>query len=368
MDNNELLVKVINEYFDYSKIKKITELKGGHINSTYLIEMEETSYILQRINHHVFKSPYGMMHNIMEVTEYIRNKLAYNGLDPDRHTLKVQKTIYDQILCIRDDSYWRCMKYIGDSFAYDKVESADMIYEIGCAVGNFQNLLKGFHTRILDEIIPHFHDTEDRYKNLCTTISLDEHDRVKDCKDLIKYIKSKSKKFSLITDAIRDKKIPRRVVHNDTKPSNVLIDNKTKKQLCMIDLDTVMRGSVLFDYGDALRIGASNCAEDERDVSKIDINFDYFKAFNKGFLENSVEYLTEEEIEMLVDGYFLITIECGIRFLTDYIDGDRYFKISYPDQNLVRARCQITLAKKIEKNYDKLKEMINEILTEIRNK
>lgn len=366
MTENELLSKVIAEYFDATKIKEIIELKGGHINSTYLIKMEETEYILQKINHHVFPSPYGMMHNIMEVTDYIRKKLVYNGLDPDRHTLNIQKTTYGQILCIRDDTYWRCMRYIGDAIAYDKAESADIMYEIGCAVGNFQNLLDGFHTRILDEIIPHFHDTLNRYKNLCTVLKFDEHDRAKDCADLIKYVHKNRKQYDLITDAIRTKKIPRRVAHNDTKPSNILIDEKTKKQLCLIDLDTVMRGSVLFDFGDALRIGASTCAEDERDLTKVGVNFEYFRAFVKGFLEYSISYLKQEEIDMLVDGFYLITLECGMRFLTDYIDGDTYFKISYPDHNLVRAKCQITFAKEIDKHRAELRQIIDETLEELR--
>ena len=359
------LNKVLKEFLNPERVVDVEELKGGHINRTYLITMPEAKYILQKINHHVFTSPYGMMHNISEITEYIRYKLIFEGLDPDRHILYTVKTIYGQLLCIRDDSYWRCMKYIDNATAYNTIESKELMYEIGSAVGNFQFLLEGFHTRILDDTIKHFHDTPYRYNTFNDVVNLDKVHRVKNCQEEINFIRENSENFGVVVRAIDDKIIPRRVTHNDTKSSNILIDNDTHKALCLIDLDTVMRGSLVYDYGDALRIGCSTAEEDEKDLTKVSINFEYFEAFNRGFLKEVINIITPEEVKLLYDGFFLMTIECGLRFLTDYLDGDRYFRIYYREHNLVRARNQIAMTKEIMKNKEKLTQIIKDCLRDL---
>lgn len=368
MVNRELyadILLVAKEYLNVEKIVEIKELKGGHINSTYLIIMPEAQYILQQINTDVFISPYGMMHNIREITEHIRKKVIYEGKDPNRSVLNIVKTIYNQVLCIRDNKYWRCMQYIGDSTAYDHVTSPEMFYEIGKAIGDFQHLLIGFHTRVLDETIAHFHDTPFRYKKFLDCIKVDRVGRVNEVKTEINFIKKRSAAYSTIVQWIENKEIPRRVTHNDTKPSNVLIDDKTGKALCLIDLDTVMKGSLLYDYGDALRIGASTAAEDETDLSKVSINLDLFEKFTRGFLESLKGIITEKEVSGLYDGFFIITCEIAMRFLHDYIDGDNYFKVSYPTHNLVRAQNQIKIVKEIERNKDEIHRIIKSILKDL---
>ena len=359
------ILKVAKEFVNIEKIVDIKELKGGHINSTYLIVMPEAQYILQQINTDVFISPFGMMHNIREITEHIRKKVIFDGKDPNRSVLNIVKTIYDQVLCIRDDKYWRCMQYIGDATAYDYVTSPEMFYEIGKAIGDFQHLLIGFHTRVLDETIAHFHDTPYRYKKFLDCIKVDRIGRVEEVKTEINFIKKRSASYDTIVNWLENKEIPRRVTHNDTKPSNVLIDDKTGKALCLIDLDTVMKGSLLYDYGDALRIGASTAAEDEQDLSKVSIDLKLFEMFTRGFLKQLKGIITEKEVSGLYDGFFIITSEIAMRFLHDYIDGDNYFRIAYPTHNLVRARNQIKMVKEIEKNKDEIHNIIKTILIDL---
>lgn len=359
------LLRVCKEFVDTDRIVSIEVLKGGHINESYLLKMPETEYTLQKINSHVFRSPYGMMHNIEEVTNYIRKKIIYNGLNPNRGVLNIIKTRYDQTLAIVDDEYWRCTQYINRALSYERLEDPDMFYEMGRIVGDFQHLLDGFHTRILEDTIPHFHDTAYRYNHFLQVVKLDSCDRAKDVKEEIEFFKKYKNKYSHITDLIIEKQIPRRVTHNDTKPSNVLFDEVSKKAICLIDLDTVMKGSILFDYGDALRGGATTANEDEKDLSKVHVNLDMVKAFTKGMLQEMKDIITPVEVSNLTFGFLLITIEVAMRFLDDYLDGDKYFKIDYPTHNLVRARNQIRLFQEIENNIDQINKLINDLLDEL---
>ena len=357
--------KVAKEFLNVDKIKDITELKGGHINSTYLIKMPEAQYILQQINNDVFVSPFGMMHNIQQITDHIRKKVIYDGKNPNRCVLNIVKTTYDQVLCVRDSEYWRCLQYIDNSTAYEHIESPAMFEEMGRVVGEFQDLLEGFHTRILDETIPHFHDTPYRFKHFLNTVKIDSCNRAADVKEEIDFIKSNRQIYPTIVKWIDAKIIPRRVTHNDTKPSNVLIDDTTGKALCLIDLDTVMRGSLLYDYGDALRIGCSTAPEDEQDLSKVDINLEMFESFTRGFLKAIKSTITPNEVKGLFLGFKIITCEIAMRFLDDYLDGDNYFKIAYENHNLVRARCQIQMVKAIDAKEKEIHAIINKILLEL---
>lgn len=359
------LLHVCKEFVETDNIVDISVLKGGHINESYLLTMPEAQYTLQKINTHVFRSPYGMMHNIEEVTNFIKKKIIYCGLNPSRGILNIIKTRYDQTLAIIDDEYWRCTQFIDKAKAYERLNEPEMFYEMGRIVGDFQNLLDGFHTRILEDTIPHFHDTLYRYNHFLQTLKLDPLNRAKDVKEEIQKIHKYKGCYNYINKLIEDKEIPRRVTHNDTKPSNVLFDNNTKKAICLIDLDTVMKGSILFDYGDALRGGATTANEDETDLSKVTVDLRMVEAFTKGMLSNMISIITAKEVKNLFFGFALITLEVGMRFLDDYIDGDNYFKISYPTHNLDRARNQFKLFDEIIAHRKDINDIINKVIVEL---
>lgn len=376
--SNEELYNICKEFFNPDNIVEIKELTGGHINETYEIDFKDCRYVLQKLNSHVFQSPIGVMNNTRLITDHIRKKIVYNGKDPRRAVINIVKTKYDQDVALVGDEYWRCVEFIEGSVGYSKVESPAVFYQMGRAVGDFQNMLSDFHSRLIDDPIKHFHDTQYRYANFLNVIKLNPNKRNKECEKEIDFIKRRSTDFGIITDKINNKSIPRRVTHNDTKSSNIMLDEKTGEFLCMIDLDTVMRGSLVFDYGDALRFGASIALEDEVDLSKVKIDLQLIKAFTKGFLQElkspymktddaRIKRITKEEIALLYDGYRIITIELAMRFLIDYLEGDHYFNCdpSRPKHNLERARNQIKVVKEIEANEKNIKNIINECLNDL---
>ncbi|MBE6140847.1 MAG: aminoglycoside phosphotransferase family protein [Firmicutes bacterium] len=357
--------KVAAEFVNINNIVNIYELKSGHINGTYMIEMSEAKYILQTINTYVFNSPFAIMHNICEVTEHIRKKIIYEGKNPNRCVLNIIKTRYNQSLVMRNNKYWRCMQYIENAKTYDVITNKDMFYEVGRAVGNFQNLLSDFHTRILDDTIKNFHDTPIRFEHFLEVVKKDELGRCAKCEKEIEFICAREKHFDYITSRINSHVLKRRVTHNDTKLSNVMIDDVTGKALCLIDLDTVMKGSLLYDYGDALRLGASTAAEDEADLSKVNISLELFESFTEGFLQEVKNNIEVEEVKGLYNGWHLMTLEVAMRFLDDYLDGDKYFKVDYPTHNLIRALNQMKLVEEIEKNEKRIKNTIKKILRDL---
>lgn len=363
--SKEYLYMICAEYFDINKIIDIKELTTGNINETYVVIFEKCKYILQLLNSHVYYSPIGVMNNTRLIVDHIRKKCIYNGQNPHRSVLSFIKTIHNQDLAIIDNEYWRCSEYIENAYSLETVSTSEEFYQIGRGIGNFQNLLSDFYTNLLDDTIKNFHNTAFRYEKFKETIELDKCDRVKMCSNEILFIKERSKKFSIITDKIKMGVIPSRVTHNDTKASNVMLDKKTKEYLCLIDLDTVMKGSLLFDYGDALRYGASKVSEDEENLELVDIDMNLFESFTKGFLEELKNSITKEEIKLLYEGIWMITIELGMRFLHDFLDGDRYFRITKPAHNLIRAKNQLQLIKKIEEKELIIKNKINDILREL---
>ena len=375
--SKEYLMRVCKEFFNVDKIIEIRELGGGHINETYEVIFKDYRYVLQQLNSAVFFSPLGVMNNIRLVTDHIKKKVVYEGKNPKRAVLTLIKTRFDQDIAIVDNEYWRCVEYIDGGVGYDLVPDAKTFYEVGRAVGNFQNLLSDFHTRLIDDPIKNFHDTPKRYENFLRVIKVDEFDRVSECEEEINYIKQRESSLNVITSKLEDKSIPRRVTHNDTKSSNVMIDEKTGEYLCLIDFDTVMKGSLVYDYGDALRFGASTALEDETDLNKVGVNFEYFKSFTEGFLLEMKPDITsgkvyekpisKEEINLLYEGYYIITLELAMRFLEDYLMGDKYFRIKEgrPKHNLERARNQLKLVNEIEKNEKKLKDIINSCLIKL---
>lgn len=354
--------RILEQFFDVNRIVSIEEYGDGHINRTFLVCSKYCRFIIQKINSFVFQDPIAIVRNIELVTEFIRNKLIYRGYNPENAVLTGIYTTQGKKVALIDGEYWRGYMFIEGALAHSVCEDANMFREVGKAVGDFQFLLEGFNPNLLKESIPHFHDTPYRYKHFIKVCQDDIMGRLNQVKEEVDFINSHRNVMNIITNLLDENKIPLRVTHNDTKLSNVMIHEKTKKALCLIDLDTVMKGSLLYDYGDALRCGASLAIEDEKDLNKVKISKDFFRAFSDGFLKKVKPIITDTEIKNLVNGFLIMTLEVGMRFLDDYLDGDKYFKIDYEDHNLVRARNQIKLVKEIELHRSEINEVLNEVL------
>lgn len=337
---------------------------NGHINDTYTTQGAKR-YILQRINTKIFKEPYKLMENIVAVCEHVKAKVIEEGGDPEREALTVIKTISGK-LChtTAEGDVFRVYNFIEDSVSYDVPENAEQLYHVGKAFGKFQRQLADFPAETLIETIPNFHNTVQRVKNLEVAIEKNLAGRLDSVKEEIEFALEYSRYANLILDEIDKGTIPLRVTHNDTKINNVLLDDKTGEGVCVIDLDTVMPGSMLNDFGDALRTGAATAAEDEEDLSKMSFNLDCFYFFAKGFLEETASTLTEKEIEYLPESALILTYECGIRFLEDYLNGDTYFKVHKDNHNLYRTRTQFKLVKDIESKLPEMREIVKKLLTE----
>lgn len=328
---------------------KVIEPYGdGHINDTY-IAYANKRYILQKINSNIFLSPEDVMENIKLVTEHVRNKLIERNGDVARGTLKVIPTLDGKSFYKTENGeYFRMYEFIENALSYSKTDSPDIFYSAGKGFGEFFDLLSDFDATQLKETIKNFHYTPARYEALCEAIENDKCGRAKTATPEIEFALAHKDMASVITDLIESGDIPLRVTHNDTKLNNIMLDNDTKEPVCVIDLDTVMPGSILYDFGDSIRFGASSAEEDEHDLNKVYCDMDLFEAFTRGFLENTRKFLTQKEIELLVFSARLLTYECGIRFLADYLNGDTYFKTHYTGQNLFRARTQFKLISDME--------------------
>lgn len=352
-------------YYSLAEIVKNFELDvklaaygNGHINDTYVAD-SEPKYILQRINHSVFKNPGEVMSNILGITEFLRQKIEAAGGDPDRETLTVIRTKDgSSFYKTEDGNYFRMYKYIENSIGYEMVESSEQFYEAAKTFGRFQKMLADYPTEKLYETIPFFHDTIKRFADFQKAVEDDVAGRKALVQREIDFVLSHKSDASVVVDAIADGRVPVRVTHNDTKLNNVLLDVNTGKGVCVIDLDTVMPGSLLYDFGDALRFGASTGAEDEIDLDKISFDLELFEAFTKGFLEEVGDSLTPTEIELLPFSAKLLTYECGMRFLGDYLNGDIYFKINREHHNLDRARTQFKLVADIETKLEDMKKIV----------
>lgn len=335
---------------------------NGHINDTYIAN-SEPKYILQRINSAIFKKPEEVMSNIVEVTEFLRKKIIAAGGDPDRETLTVIKTIDGKSYYKTDSGdYFRMYRYIERSVGYEMVENPEQFYQAARAFGKFQNMLADYPAEKLFDTIPRFHDTEKRFADFKEAVANDIAGRKALVKEEIDFVLSREADASVVLNGIRSGEIPLRVTHNDTKLNNVLLDSKTGVGVCVIDLDTVMPGSLLYDYGDALRFGASSGAEDEIYLEKIYFDLELFEAFTKGFIEEVGTSLTPAEIELLPFSAKLLTYECGMRFLGDYLNGDTYFKIHREHHNLDRARTQFKLVADIESKMEEMKRIVKKYI------
>lgn len=332
----------------------------GHINETFLVETTKKTYILQRVNNTVFKKPQQVIDNIEAVTEFLREIIIKNGGNPDRETLTLIPT-KDGNKCYIDEegNLFRAYLNVDKTCCYQTVENPDVFYRVAKTFGRFQKLLADFPAEKLYETIPNFHNTVDRYRIFKETLAADKMGRAKEVQAEINFVLEREKDAALVLDAINSGEIPLRVTHNDTKLNNVLVDEKTGDGLCVIDLDTVMPGSMLYDFGDSIRFGASTAAEDETDLSKVSMDLNLFEAYTKGYIEELKDSFTKKELELLAFSAKLMTLECGTRFLTDYLDGDNYFKIHRENHNLDRARTQFTLVKDMEEKMDKMNEIVN---------
>lgn len=338
----------------------------GHINETYAVYMpteagEEFAYILQRVNNNVFKDPAGVMENIFGVTEYLRNVIREEGGDPDRETLSCIKT-KDGCTYFEDSEGqpWRCYNYIPNSVCYQLVEEPEQFYQSGSSFGHFLKQLGDYPASSLKETIPDFHNTVKRFANFQRAVKRDIKNRAVTCRSEIKFALERETDCGVLVRQQEEGKLPLRVTHNDTKLNNILFDADTGKGLCIIDLDTIMPGLAANDFGDSIRFGAATAEEDERNLDLMHFDISLYELYVKGYLEATEGVLTPEEIESLPWGARLMTLECGMRFLTDYLEGDTYFKTAYPEHNLVRARTQFRLVDEMEQQFEKMQEIVRQ--------
>ena len=339
----------------------------GHINDTYLARYttgsgKEIRYILQRVHVSIFKDPEGLMSNIRKVTSFLAEKIKESGGDPLRETMTLIP-LKDGRLYMPEEGgdYWRAYLFIENATCFEKVEKPEDFYQSAYAFGRFQNLLSDFDATTLTETIENFHNTPVRFERFCTVVLEDPLGRAIDVKDEIAFVMNRESDMHVCTDMQRSGELPLRVTHNDTKLNNVMIDDATGKGLCVIDLDTVMPGLSINDFGDSIRFGANTAVEDETDLSKVSLSIPLFETYTKGFLEGCGGKLTEQELKMLPMGAKMMTLECGLRFLADYIEGDVYFKTDHPGHNLERARCQFALVEDMERKMDRMGEIIREL-------
>ena len=342
-------------------------LTNGHINTTYKVYFvrrgEVKDYILQRINVYVFKNPEAVMENIVKVTEYIREKIKATGVSAKRYVLHYQPTENGKYYFVDEkDGFWRCARFIDDSVTFNITDNPTVIEEAGKAFGEFQMYLADFPVQDLNIVIPHFHNTVLRYETFENSVQRNDTGRADGVKVEIQKYLSLKEIATKMYKMQRAGELPLKVTHNDTKCNNVLFDKTTFGHLSVIDLDTVMPGLVGFDFGDAIRFTANTCDEDEKDVSIVKLDMDKFEAFTRGFLSAVGQTLSENEKNTLALGAVTMTVECGMRFLTDYLDGDKYFKISREEQNLDRARCQLALAEDMMTRLDEMNEVVDKYL------
>ena len=334
----------------------------GHINDTFVVWREDRSkrFILQRINTDTFTDPVGLMENVCGVTRHLRAKILAAGGDPARETLNVIPTLSGAAFHLdAEGGAWRAYDFVEDTICLQQVGSEADFRTVAETLGKFQNQLADYPASTLHETIARFHDTPNRYANFEKALSADALGRAKDIAPEVAFIHAREKDCHALLDLLAAGEIPLRVTHNDTKINNVLIDAATGKGICVIDLDTVMPGLSAYDFGDSIRTGANDCAEDEPDQSKVHFDLHLYEVFAKGYLSTAGASMSLAEKKSLAWGAKLMTLECGIRFLTDYLEGDHYFHTARPDHNLDRARTQFTLVRQMEEVFGQMLEIVS---------
>ena len=332
------------------------EIKSGHVNATYLIETSAgTRYILQNVSTYAFPKTYIIMDNVAAISRY----LAAKGEGAPAMIRYIDTLSGERYYDDGKGGAWRLYRFVENSICLDKAERPEDFYECARAFGMFQNALIGFPAGELGEPIVDFHNTPARFSQLRAAIEEDAAGRLQEVGEELAFLFAREERASVLQRMRDTGALPTRVTHNDTKINNVLLDADTRKAVCVIDLDTVMPGLAAYDFGDAIRFGASTAAEDETDLDKVGLDLELYRIFARGFLE-ACPSLTEAEIDSLPLGTYTITLECGMRFLTDYLKGDRYFSIAYPTHNLDRARAQFKLVQDYEKKWDAMRRIIEE--------
>ena len=358
------LQEVLNAFCFGAPVVDTMRYGHGHINDTFCLQTQAKNgdskcFVLQRMSAAAFQHPEQLMANIVGITEHLGKKVENAGGDRSREALEVLRTLDGKSFYVDSEGgAWRVYPFVTDTYCYQSVESAEIFEESARAFGKFQQLLSDYPAETLFETIPHFHDTEDRLRKFKEAVSKDAVGRVEECRAEIDFVMQRQADCSVVLQAQRDGVLPLRVTHNDTKLNNVLIDKKTGKGICVVDLDTTMPGLAINDFGDSIRFGANHCAEDEKDLSKVNFDIELYEVYTRGFLEGAAGSLTPAELEYLPWGARLMTLECGIRFLTDYLEGDHYFHTQYPEQNLDRCRTQFKLVRDMEEQFDQMQAVV----------
>lgn len=360
----ELIEKAIAQFQVEGTVESYERYGNGHINDTFVVVFHQvtkkTRYILQRINHSIFKDPEKLMFNITEVTSFLRDEVKRLGGDELREVLTVIKTKEGKSFYQDEDgSYWRMYLFIEDATSFEQVSKPEDFYQSAVAFGRFQKLLSGFDASSLYEVIPDFHNTPLRYETFLQAVKEDKCNRAKDVQEEIEFFIKRKEDMACCKKCLDEGELPLRVTHNDTKLNNVMIDNKTGNGLCVIDLDTVMPGLSIFDFGDSIRFGANTATEDEKDLSKVSIDLNLFEQYVKGYLAGCEGSLTDTEISMMPHGAKTMTLECGMRFLTDYLQGDVYFRIHREEHNLDRCHTQMSLVLDMERKWNDMNEIVS---------
>ena len=355
--------EAIESYQFAGELVDVRPYGSGHINDTYLVTLKENDsekkVILQRMNKSIFTKPVELMENVLGVTSYLRERIIENGGDPERETLNVIPTAEGNAYFVDSEGeYWRAYKFITGATSYDAVETPEDFYQSAVSFGNFQRLLAEYPAETLHETIEGFHDTKARFAVFKKAVEEDVCGRAATVQKEIDFVLAHEEVANVFGDMLAKGELPLRVTHNDTKLNNIMIDDATRKGICVIDLDTVMPGLAMNDFGDSIRFGASTAAEDEQDLSKVSCDMGLFEIYTKGYIEGCGGRLTQKEIEMLPMGAKVMTFECGMRFLTDYLEGDHYFKIHREGHNLDRCRTQFKLVEDMEAKWDTMQEIV----------
>ena len=362
-ENDTILSEVLTAWDYPATVVGAVRYGQGHINDTFCVicqpqEGDAIRFILQGLSSAAFPHPEELMENFIGITSYLREKVIAMGGDASRETLSLVSTREGKpFYTDSNGKVWRLTPFIEGTDCFQRA-TPELFEASARAFGRFQRMLSGYPAETLHETIPNFHNTEDRLAKFEAALKADKLGRAADILPEIQFVLDRRADCSVALDALRSGKLPLRVTHNDTKLNNILVDRATGEGICVIDLDTTMPGLSINDFGDSIRFGANHSAEDEKDLSKVNFDIDLYEVYTRGFIEGAAGGLTGAELEYLPWGARLMTLECGIRFLTDYLDGDHYFRIHYPEQNLDRCRTQFKLVRDMEEQFEAMHALV----------
>lgn len=369
-ENISTLNELVSAFTFEGELVNTTQLREGHINDTYVFDFNDNGktnrYLVQVLNTYVFRQPEALMSNVVGVTNHLRKAIIANGGDPERECLTVYPAKSGKPYYIDSTGrFWRCYNFISNAHSCQSVENEKVFFNAAKAFGNFQKMLADYPGETLTETIPNFHNTVSRFADFKKALTDNLSGRVDTAKAEADFVLAREADCAVLVELLAAGELPLRVTHNDTKLNNVMFDNETNEGICVVDLDTVMPGLSLYDFGDSIRFGANTASEDEKDISKVSLSLDLFKAYTLGYLTSAGESLTAKEIEYLPFSAKLMTLECGMRFLGDYFNGDTYFKTEYPEHNLVRSRTQFELVADIERKMPEMKKIVADCCNEL---